>query len=57
MNEIKITIHRWDMTSDVDTLRVVRDAVNYMIKYGYNEKGFNYYHDQKKHVELQIVIK
>ena len=50
MNEITITIANWGGVDDKTLLRVIRNAVNYHIKYGIN-KGINVWQDQDKRVE------
>lgn len=56
MNEITITIANWGGVDDKTLLRVIRNAVNYHIKYGVN-KGINVWQDQDKRVELGIKVK
>ena len=56
MYSVHIDIANWGRVDDKTLLRVMRNAINYHIKYGFN-KGINVWQDQDKHVELGITIK
>ena len=56
MTQITIDIANWGRVDDKTLLRVLRNAVNYHIKYGFNN-GINVWQDHDKHVELGIKFK
>ena len=56
MIQITIDIANWGRVDDKTLLRVIRNAVNYHIKYGFNN-GINVWQDHDKRVELGIKVK
>lgn len=59
MNEIVINICNFGRVSDQEVLRVVREAINYSIKWD-EDRTLNinhYWHDPNKRVELKITFK
>lgn len=57
MTQITIDIANWGRVDDKELLRVVRNAINYHIKYGFPNKTINVWQDQEQHVEMNIKIK
>lgn len=57
MTQLTIDIINWGRVDDKEVLRVVRNAINYHIKYGFSNKTINVWQDNERRVEMNIKIK
>jgi len=57
MKEITINIHNNGNVSDKDILRIVRNAINYSIKYDCDRTLNEHHYWFEKQVEMQITYK
>ena len=59
MEQITIKIQNWNRVDDKTILKVVKNAVDNLAKYGRENNGTNreYYTDEKNRVELQFIFK
>ena len=59
MKQITINIQNWNRVDDKTILKVVKNAVDNLAKYGRENNGTNreYFTDDKNRVELQFIFK
>ena len=59
MKQITIDIQNWNRVDDNTILKVVKNAVDNLAKYGRENNGTNreYFTDDKNRVELQFIFK